>query len=434
MIGGGIAGLCAGWLLGRRHRVTLYESQSRPGFVASSVAVPNGPGAVRVDVPLRVFYPGYYPTLSRLYQQLGVASEPVSYAASFVGDDGRLFFRYRNLRLGERSWGMVAPQDLLNARVRRMLGSLLRFHHDAVAAGRRGELAGLSIAAYVAAQGHDADFVDGFLLPAICTVCTCSVPAAREFPAAVIVDYLARGLTSQAVRRVRQGADQVADKLLAGFAEHHCGVAIEAVECRADGVSVRRADGQVKDFDHVVLATQANQALAMLRGASAAERAMLGGFRYQPVEVVMHRDPRLMPARRADWSPVNLRVSAACERPMSTIWINAVQPALRQAPPLFQTVHPQIAPRDELVIGHGRFERPLVDARSNAALHALARLQAEAGRRIWFCGSYAQAGIPLLESAVASAHRVARALGEPVPDPGPVVAPALAGPRAATGG
>jgi predicted NAD/FAD-binding protein len=94
--------------------VTLFERQARPGFTASSVSVPFVDGQpVRVDVPLRVFYPGYYPTLTRLYDALGVPSEPVSYASSFADEDGSLYFRYRNLRLGRHSWSWLAPQDLL---------------------------------------------------------------------------------------------------------------------------------------------------------------------------------------------------------------------------------------------------------------------------------------------------------------------------------
>ena len=125
----------------------------------------------------------------------------------------------------------------------------------------------------------------------------------------------------------------------------------------------------------------------------------------------MHRDERLMPARRADWSPVNACVDAAFERPQSTIWINRVQPALRSAAPLFQTVMPQAAPRDELVLGRARFERPLVDADTAAARAALDALHAQPGRRSWWCGSYAEAGVPLLESAVRSALAVAARIG-----------------------
>lgn len=111
VVGAGLGGLAAAWWLGQVHAVTLFERLARPGFTAAGVAVPGRGSAgngVRVDVPLRVFYPGYYPTLTRLYQALGVPSEPVSYAASFVGADGRLLFRYRNLGWGSRAYGVVA--------------------------------------------------------------------------------------------------------------------------------------------------------------------------------------------------------------------------------------------------------------------------------------------------------------------------------------
>jgi predicted NAD/FAD-binding protein len=168
---------------------------------------------------------------------------------------------------------------------------------------------------------------------------------------------------------------------------------------------------RTEHFDHVVLATQANQALALWHDATPAEAAVLRAFRYRALDVVMHRDPRLMPARRADWSPVNARVCAEHERPESTIWINRVQPALRDAAPLFQTVQPQRSPREDLVIGHARFERPLVDRASVQAVAALQGLHAQPGRRVWLCGSYAQPGVPLLESAVRSAYAVAAAIG-----------------------
>ena len=88
VIGAGLGGLAAAWLLGRQHAVTLFERQARPGFTAANVPVPGrgaAGNAVRVDVPLRVFYPGYYLTLSCLYAALAVPSEPVDYAASFHG-------------------------------------------------------------------------------------------------------------------------------------------------------------------------------------------------------------------------------------------------------------------------------------------------------------------------------------------------------------
>lgn len=418
VIGGGLSGLCAAWLLGRVHRVTLFERQPRPGFTASAVALPWGGAEQRIDVPLRVFYAGYYPTLTRLYAALGVATEPVSYASTFTDSDGRPYFRYRNLRWGDRSWAYLGLSELLQTSARQIGVEILRFNRRATAALQGGALAGMSIAQFAAAARLSPRFVDGFLLPAIATICTCPYALAREFPATVIVDYLARGLSRQSVRRASGGADDVAAKLLAGIADLRCNAQIQSLRRTDAGVVVRAVDSSEAAFDHVVLATQANQARRLLADISADEAQILGRFNYTPVDVLVHHDPALMPRRRRDWSPVNLMVTPTAAQPESTIWVNAVQPSLRAAPDVFQTVHPLRAPRDDLVIGRASFERPVVNQHSAAALLGLQRLHADPQRRVWFSGAYAQAGVPLLESAVRSAHDVAAAFGVTLPQMG----------------
>lgn len=415
VVGAGLAGLAAAWLLARRHAVVLFERRPAPGFTAQSVSVADaGGGRQRVDVPLRVFYPGYYPTLTRLYDSLGVSSQSVSYAATLTDAAGRPYFRWRNLLLGGRSIATWAPRDAtLGARAWRIAAGM---HAFARAARRADEAtAGRSIGEFCARLRLGEDFVEGFLLPAICTVCTCGTEQARAFPAEVIVEYLQRGLARQAVRRAMHGADEVQRRLLEGIPEHRGDARIRTLRRGAAEVRLVHEDGHEEAFDHIVLATQANQALALLGGSARIdEAALLASFRYVPVEVLTHRDTALMPPQRRDWSPVNLLVDPAHDAPASTIWINAVQPALRDAPDVFQTVHPLRQPREELLIGRARFERPLVGAASGTALQTLERLQREEGRRLWFCGSYAAPGIPLLESAVASAAAVAERLGAPL--------------------
>jgi predicted NAD/FAD-binding protein/N-acetylmuramoyl-L-alanine amidase len=468
VVGGGLAGLAAAWWLGARHRVTLFERHDRPGFSAAAVAVPHGGADHAVDVPLRVFYPGYYPTLLALYAELGVATEPVSYASSFCGADGIPYFRWHNLRLGGRSWPVVAPQALLQRRSRRIVRGALRFHRQTRADLARGALAGVTLGQVLQAGGYPEEFVGDLLLPIVATICTCPYEAALAFPAELVAGYLARGLVGGSVRRALHGADDAVQRALARGARLRCGVAVERIvrvpggasggaaaaavaaagaagaagasaasgASGAGAVQLDWAGGSAR-FDHVVLASPAHLSRRLLADATPEESALLGAIDHCAVEVVTHRDERLMPARRADWAPVNARVEPGAAQPSTTIWINAVQPALRDAAPLFQTVAPAVAPRAGTRVGQARFERPVVTPASLRAIAALPALHAQPGRRVWFCGSWARAGIPLLEAAVASARDAVAALllaGAVVgaqaaaPVPGPVQPPRPADP------
>jgi predicted NAD/FAD-binding protein len=291
----------------------------------------------------------------------------------------------------------------------RISADLVRFYRHAPDALTALGQSDQSLGEWLDGTGLGDEFTDGFLLPTFATVCTCTTASVREYPARLILEYLTRGLTFGGVRRVVMGTREVVGKLTAPLAELRCGVQVRSISPAADGVRIRW-DGGEQRFDHVVVATQANQAVPMLDPAWRSERDALGKFAYEPSEVVVHTDTRLAPPERSHWAPVNLVLSDAHDKPMATIWMNRVQPALRTASPVFQTWNPIIEPREDTVRARARFERPLVNSASLAGAREMSRLQAQHGRRLWFCGSYLGPGIPLLESAAATAARVATSI------------------------
>jgi predicted NAD/FAD-binding protein len=412
VVGSGIAGLASAWALGARHEVHVLEAHRAPGMHAHALEVGAATRAV-VDVPLRVFYPAYYPTLMALYAAAGLGTRAVDASGSYARLDApRAYFRYRNLRLAGHSLPWVPPRVLGSPAGRRILRDYLRFTREARRWRDAGAFPATTLGAHLDAAGYSDEFVDGLLLPSFAAIATCSHRHVREYPLEVVARYFTGGFLFASVRRAEGGATAVARMLLGRAASVRLGVGVEAVRAAATGTEVV-VDGVAERFDHVVLATQANQAASLVADALPADAALLLRFRYEPVRVVMHSDPRLMPSDHADWAPVNLLTDPGADRPMATIWVNAVAPELAREAPVFQTVHPLREPAAGTVLSEARFERPLVDAGSADAWRQLAAGQDDRGRRVWFCGSYAAAGVPLLESAAASALRVARSIDPP---------------------
>ena len=403
VVGGGIAGLSAAWRLSARHRVTLIERHAVAGMDAHSLDLPHLGRAHRIDVPLRVIYEGYYPTLIRLYESLGVQLERTNYAGSFSVLGGETYYRYVNWLVAGRSVPLPAPP--FGARAWRINADLLRFYRKAPAALAEVRDSDEPLGAWLDRSRIGADFADGFLIPTFAAVCTCSTTAVRAYPARIILDYLTRGLTFGGVRRVVLGTREVVRRLTEPVAEVRCGVAVRRIAPVDDGVRIEWDGGEGR-FDHVVLATQANQAARLLDTGYAREREALEHFGYESSEVVVHTDARLAPRDRWRWAPVNMVIDPEGDRPMATIWMNRVQPSLAGGSPVFQTWNPIVEPEASRVYTRASFQRPVVNARALEGARIVDELHAEPGRRLWCSGSYLGPGIPLLESATATAAKV----------------------------
>ena len=312
VVGGGIAGLSAAWRLSARHRVTLLEKHPVVGMDAHSLDLPHDGRTARIDVPLRVIYEGYYPTLIGLYHALGVQLERTNYAGSFSVLDGATYFRYANWIVGGRS--VPLPALPVGARALRISRDLLRFYRMAPTALADLGASEEPLGSWLDRAGLGPDFTDGFLLPTFAAVCTCSTTAVRAYPARIILDYLTRGLTFGGVRRVVLGTREVVRRLTETVHEVRCGVAVRRIAPTADGVHLAWEGGEAR-YDHVVLATQANQAARLLDAGFAREREALERFGYESSEVVVHTDPRLAPRDRRRWAPVNMVIDPLLDRP-----------------------------------------------------------------------------------------------------------------------
>ena len=303
VIGTGISGMAAAWLLAKRHDVTVYERADRIGGHSNTVDAHTPQGVVPVDTGFIVYNEQTYPNLTAMFAHLDVptiASE-MSFAVSL--DDGALEYAG-----GDRIAPLFAQKrNLLRPRFWSMLRDLYRFYRDAP-----GDIARLgpqaTLGDYLKVGGYGVAFRDDHLLPMAAAIWSAPAKAMLDYPAAAFIRFNDNHgllkLTNRPVwRTVRGGSRAYVNKLTASYAGHiRLNENIVSIRRNPDGVEIDTATGDTQRYDHVVMATHADQALSLLDNASRDERAVLTKFRYSRNLAVLHCDEGLMPRRRAVWS------------------------------------------------------------------------------------------------------------------------------------
>jgi predicted NAD/FAD-binding protein len=404
VIGSGIAGMSCAWLLSTTHRVTIYEREARIGGHSNTVDAPMVSGPVPVDTGFIVYNETNYPNLTALFRHLGIptkASE-MSFAASLY--DGGLEYAGTDLN------GLFSQRsNLVRPRFWRMATDLLRFYREAPAFLSSPGCEAVSLGEYLAANGYSDTFIRDHLLPIGAAIWSTTAPEMRAYPAAAFIRFfvshgLLRLTGRPQWRTVDGGSREYVRRLTSSFADRIRFGGVTAVHTHAGGVEVRDRAGHSQNFDHVVFATHADEALSLIKEPSEQETSLLGPWRYTANRAVLHSDPALMPRRRRVWSSWNF-IGGTEQQLCVTYWMNRLQ-SLDPANPLFVTLNPAREPAAKSVIAEFSYTHPFFDRAALATQKRLWTLQGQ--RRLWFCGSYF--GFGFHEDALQSGLAVAEAL------------------------
>jgi uncharacterized protein len=412
VVGGGIAGLSAAWLLSREHRVTLFEAAEYAGGHTHTVDVDVDGCRFPVDTGFLVFNERTYPNLCALFDHLGVASVESEMSFSVRIDEDRLEWAGSSL-----ATVFAQKRNLVKPEFWGMLKDILRFNREGTRCVTEGKPAQGSIAEFLAAGGYGRAFRDWYLLPMSAAIWSCPTASMLEYPADTFLRFchnhgLLQVNDRPRWRTVAGGGREYVKRLVEGISDIRIGTPVRRVTREDNAAFIETAAGE-DVFDGVVMACHSDQSLRLLADADSVERGTLGDVRYQDNEAWLHTDASLLPRVREAWSAWNYLAGGAkaAGRPVSVSYlINRLQPLPCQTP-VMVTLNPLREPAPGTVLRRITYAHPIFDGAAIAAQRRLPGLQGR--RRTWFCGAWTRYGFH--EDGLLSAITVANALGVQAP-------------------
>jgi uncharacterized protein len=410
IVGAGVSGLVAAHLLARDHQVTLFEAAGYAGGHVNTVRVDTAHETHQVDTGFIVFNDRNYPNFQRLLDRLGAASQPST--MTFSVSDGRGDFEYN----GSSPNGLFAKRaHLVTPWFHRMVADMARFNQAArelLVHGGQGD-DGPSLGHWLEQQRFSKPFIDRMIVPQASAVWSADPHQMWAFPARFLAEFFDNhGMLSfrdrPSWRTVAGGSARYVEALLAAFTGRvRLRTPVQAVTRAADHVLVQPRGGDGERFDEVVLATHADQALALLADASDRERRLLAAIPYQANEAVLHTDVRMLPRRHRAWASWNYHLLESPEdRTTVTYHMNRLQ-SLHAERQFCVTLNRTGEIDPEHVIRTIPYSHPVYTSDGVAAQRRFAEINAH--NRTHFCGAYWGWGFH--EDGVVSALRVAERLG-----------------------
>ena len=417
IVGAGIAGLGAAWLLTRQgHAVTLFEADARLGGHTATVDVTLDGQTFPVDTGFLVFNDRTYPKLIALFDELGVASVASEMSFSCRVDRHRLEWAGTDLKSL-----FAQPANALRPAFWRMLADIARFNRMATAMDDGNRLWSISLGEFLDAENYSVPFRDWYLLPMAAAIWSAPRRDILDFPLPTFVRFCRNHgllqITDRPHWRTVQGGGRVyVQKIAAQLRDVRVGTPVHRVVRTPGGVEIDTAALRGEAFDNVVLACHSDSALALLDDRRTASSACCRRFATSPTGSSCIRTPRCCRARAAHgrhgitWRPTMLPASDRLRSPISSTSCSRC----RARTPVIV-----VEPADRTGSGARaagiQYSHPLLDGAAVAARGGIAQLQGQ--RHTWYAGAWL--GYGFHEDGLASAHAVADGIARRESSSGP---------------
>lgn len=408
IIGTGISGLTAAYLLRKQYDITVYESDDRIGGHTATKTITTQDGTYDIDTGFIVYNDWTYPNFIKLMDHLGVTSQPTSMGFSAFYADGRFEYSGDNINtLFSDRRTIFSPAHW------QMLRDIVRFNRESVAHWRSGAIRpGTTLGEYLRERGYSQAFCERYLIPMGSAIWSASTRNMQDFPLQFFVQFFHNhGLLSinnrPTWRVLRGGSGSYLGPLTQNFRDR-LRVAEPVKQVRRDplGVAVVSPRGE-EYYDQVIFACHSDQALQLLADANAQEQTVLGAIGYRDNDVVLHTDESLLPKRRRTWSSWNYRLSDNADQPPVLTYNMNILQGIKSPETFCVTLNATPSINPAKILGRYSYAHPVFTLEAIEAQnlwHTINGLN-----KTWFCGAYWFNGFH--EDGVKSAMRVAKGLG-----------------------
>lgn len=385
IIGGGISGMVAAYLLNPDHDITLFEANDYVGGHTHTVDVQKEGNSYAVDTGFIVFNEKTYPNFCKLLDQMGVPSQPSSMTFSVKCEKTGLEYSPHSLNKF-----FAQKKNLVSPSFYRMIYDIIRFRSklDRLAA----EESEQTLGDYMKKNGYSGRFIDHFVIPLASSLWSADPKEVYNFPLQTFVLFFKNhGFleTSHPIqwKVVRGGSRQYVEKITAPYSERiHLSTAVSRITRHPEYVELIAEDGEPTRFDHVVIAVHSDQALKMLADPSPAEQQILGAIPYQENQTTLHTDSTVLPERHSLWSSWNYLIPREeIGRAVLTYNMNRLQ-TLTAAATFCVTLNKASGINENHVLGNYVYHHPVYLTSSPLAQKRHEEISGK--NRTHYCGAY----------------------------------------------
>lgn len=409
VIGTGIAGLTSAWLLRKKYKITVFEKNTYIGGHSNTISIDTKQGEIPVDTGFSIFNQANYPNTTALFNLLDITTTPINMSFSASINQGEIEYGISGINslFSQR-------KNILNPNFLHMFLEVIRFNHVAKQALNNHEAEFLTLEEFLEYHRFKNYFKQYYLLPMAAAIWSCPVATLLSFPATSFIHFFNNhGLLNVFQKpkwlSIQSGSQNYVQKLCQdiGYENIYVNTPIKIIKRHAKKVDIYTKQDEKYQFDQVIMASHADEALALLDNPTYWERTLLSSFVYQKNMAILHKDDRAMPSNKNTWACWNYLVETQQYPKTSvTYWINKLQQINTQEN-IFITINPFITIQPEKILKTIYFRHPLHDLRAIRSQQVLHRIQGF--ERTWYCGSYFGNGFH--EDALNSAIAVAQQLG-----------------------